>query len=198
MKENTIEMYKYQKCIHYVPGNFFDNSKRIKHYCAPNAKTLGEQWEQKQEIDVSACENCENYKCKYIEYPFIIDSLDIKDPKPWNISFEPVRVRLCEDNKTYFGILLGEFPWHTTASFSEEERKLKISTITNSCILLPVQKKIVFGCESWWQRIEPGETIADISDADIGNTWYVKLLNDLVKENAQPTKKADLENQGDM
>lgn len=156
-----------------------------KHYCAPNAKTLGEQWEQRQEINVEKCVKCDRYKCKYIEYPLTIQELEITDPEAWGISFEPVKVRLCEDNKTYLGILLGEFPWKTRASFNETDGKLKISTMTNPCILLPEQKKIVFGCESWWSRIKPGEDISDITDADIDNTWYVKLLKGLSKEEEQ-------------
>lgn len=177
-KESIESLPRHRKCMYYVPGGFTELGK---HYCAPNAKTLGEQWEQKQEINVTDCEKCDHYKCRYIEYPLTIQELEITDPEAWEISFEPVKVRLCEDNKTYFGILLGEFPWKTRASFSETGGKLKISTITNPCILLPKQKKIVFGCESWWSRIKPGEDISDITDADIENTWYVKLLRGIEK-----------------
>lgn len=181
-KESIESLPRHRKCRYYVPGGFTEPGK---HYCAPNAKTLGEQWEQKQEINVADCEKCDHYKCRYIEYPLTIQELEITDPEAWGISFEPVKVRLCEDNKTYFGILLGELPWKTRASFSETDGKLKISTITNPCILLPEQKKIIFGCESWWSRIKPGEGISDISDTDIENTWYVKLLRDMEKEAEQ-------------
>lgn len=173
---------RYKKCKHYVPGNFLGLSEGHEHYCAPNAKTFGEKWKQKQEINVADCEQCNRYKSKYIEYPLTIEGLEIENPKAWGISFEPVRVRLCEDNKTYFGILLGNFPWYTMATFSETDKKLKISSATNPCIILPEQKKIVFGCESWWSRIEPGDDISDITDTDIENTWYVKLLKGLTKK----------------
>lgn len=190
-KEDIEKLPRYRKCMHYVPGGFTELEK---HYCAPNAKTLGEQWEQRQEINVKDCDKCDHYKCRYIEYPLTIQELEIKDPEAWGISFEPVKVRLCEDDKTYFGILLGEFPWKTRASFSEEDGKLKISTITNPCILLPEQKKIVFGCESWWSRIKPGEDISDITDEDIDNTWYVKLLRGLTKEEAQENETEERNN----
>ena len=177
--ESVENLPRYRKCRYYVPGDFDEPGK---HYCAPDAKTLGEQWEQKHEINVADCEHCDHYKCRYIEYPLTIQGLEIKDPEAWGISFEPVKVRLCEDDKTYFGILLGEFPWKTLASFNESDGKLVISTVTNPCILLPEQKRIVFGCQSWWSRIKPGEDISDITNADIENTWYVKLLRDMEKK----------------
>lgn len=179
MGENISETPRYRKCMHYVPVGF---SEPDKHYCAPDAKTLGEQFEQKREINVADCEKCNKYKCRYIEYPLTIHGLEIKNPEAWGVCFEPVKVRLCEDGKTYFGILLGEFPWLTTASFNEADKILKISSTTNPCILMPEQNKIVFGAESWWSRIEPGEDISDITDADIENTWYVKLLREIFKE----------------
>lgn len=93
-----------------------------------------------------------------------------------------MRVRLCEDNNTYFGILFGEFPWKTVVTFDETKGKLKIFTTTNPCIFLPEIKKIVFGAESWWSRIKPGEDVSDITDEDVENTWYVKYLKELIKE----------------
>ena len=179
--ENTDTTPRYRKCAHYVPGSIFLAGEKNRHFCAPEAKTLGEQWEQKKEIDINCCDGCDKYKCRYIEYPLTIEGIEIRHPEAWGITFEPVRVRLCEDSKTYFGILLGEFPFHTTVSFKEENKKLKISSVTNPCILLPEQKKVVFGCESWWSRIKPGEDISDITDTDIENTWYVKLLRDIEK-----------------
>lgn len=173
------ELKRYEKCVHYVPDF---NSGAVVHRCAPNAKTLGEAWEQAQEINLEDCEKCEKFKSRYIEYPLTIQGLDIKEPEAWDISFCPVRVRLCEDNKTYFGILLGEFPWHTAVLYSEDSGKLKIQTITNPCILLPKEKKIVFGAESWWGRTEPGEDISDITDADINDQWYVKLAKEIAKQ----------------
>lgn len=173
------ELKRYEKCVHYVPDF---NSEAVVHRCAPNAKTLGEQWEQAQEINPEGCETCEKFKSRYIEYPLTIQGLDIKKPEAWNVSFCPVRVRLCEDDKTYFGILLGEFPWHTNASYNEESGMLKISTMTNPCILLPREKKVVFGAESWWSKIEQGEDISDITDEDINDQWYMKLAKELAGE----------------
>lgn len=170
---------KYSNCSHYIPGCFFDDD--YKHYCAPHAKTLGEQLEQAEKIDKSKCEKCEHFRSRYIEYPLTIDSLELQNYKFKNIVFEPVKVRLVEDNKTYFGIYIGNLPYRICASFTEEDKKLKISNVTGPCILLPEQKKIVFGHECWWSRINPDENFSEISDEDISNVWYVKLLKDIQK-----------------
>ena len=109
--------------------------------------------------------------------------MDVEDSKAWGVCFDPVKVRLCEDGKTYFGILLGNFPWKAHVAYNDDEEKLRISTLTNPCILLPEQKKIVFGAGSWWCRINPGDDISDITDDDIENTWYVKLLKEMESKN---------------
>lgn len=179
MTEKIEDMPRHSKCIHYVPGDFSQIKAGHVHFCAPDAKTLGEAWEQKKEIDIQQCDGCQKYRCKYIEYPLTINGLDIKQPEAWGLSFEPVKIRLCRDDKTYFGILLGEFPWMTNASFNREDGKLKISTANNPCIYIPALKEIAFGCESWWSRLKPGEDVTDITDGDIENTWYVKLFRDM-------------------
>lgn len=175
-KESMEELQKCQRCKYYTCG-ILENP--LKHYCSPGAKTLGEKIENKHEINVDDCEKCSQFKSKYIEYPITVQEMDVKDPKAWGICFDPVKVRLCKDDKTYFGILLGNFTWMTHVTYNEDKEKLEVSTITNPCILLPEQKKIVFGAESWWCRINPGEDISDITDSDIENTWYVKLLKEM-------------------
>ena len=179
--KDTNNMPKYRRCKHYVRTGLFGSGK---HYCAPDAKTLREQIKQKQEIDIAKCENCEKFESRYIEYPLTISSIDIKQPETWGICFTPVRVRPCDGNGTYFGILLGNFPYLTSASFDENTRALKVSTATNPCILIPSQKRIVFGAQSWWQEIDPGEDLSNvrgISDSEIENTWYVSLLRKMTQ-----------------
>lgn len=179
---NRIEqMPKHKKCRYGVPY-IYGRGEEGKNYCAAGARTLGEMYENMMEIDISQCENCENYKSMYIEYPLTIEKLNIKQPSAWGIQFKPVRVRLCEDNRTYFGILLGEFPWMTRASYSDDTGELEISTTTNPCILIPELNRVVFGAESWWGVIKPGEDISDITDDDIENVWYMKLLRSMNKE----------------
>ena len=179
-KEKTKELQKHQRCKYYTCG-ILDNP--LKHYCSPGAKTLGEKLDNRHEINVDDCEKCSQFKSKYIEYPITVQEMDVKDPKAWGVCFDPVKVRLCEDDKTYFGILLGNFPWMMHVTYNEDKEKLEVSTITNPCILLPEQKRIVFGAESWWCRINPGDDISDITDDDIENTWYVELLKGMKSKN---------------
>lgn len=56
--ESIEEIPRHRKCRYYVPGGFTEPGK---NYCAPNAKTLGEQWEQRQEINVEDCDKCGHY-----------------------------------------------------------------------------------------------------------------------------------------
>lgn len=97
---------KHEKCIHAF--RLVKNGNLITT-CAPHAKTLGEMDEQAEEIDPSQCEHCEHYKSRYIEYPITVNSIKVNEMKPKRIKFVPILVRPCSDNKTYFGILLGDF-----------------------------------------------------------------------------------------
>ena len=40
-------------------------------------------------------------------------------------------------------------------------------------------KKIIYGCESWWKTIRSVDEFSKISNEDINNTWYVKLLQSM-------------------
>lgn len=140
----------------------------------------GGDYDTMKEITPEICEKCDKFNSLFIEYPITVDKVEIKQPEAWNISFSPVKVRLCEDNKTYFGILLGELPWFTNISYDEETKILNVSTIDNPCIYVPELNRLVFGAESWWSRIESDEEISDITDLDINNTWYVKLLSGMI------------------
>jgi len=46
-------------------------------------------------------------------------------------------------------------------------------------IFVPELKKIIYGCESWWKTIQSVDEFSKISNEDINNTWYVKLLQSL-------------------
>ena len=48
--------------------------------------------------------------------------------------------------------------------------------MSNPAIYVPELRKIVFGCESWWGEIQSPDEIKDITDDDISNVWYVKLV----------------------
>lgn len=175
---NDTELQKHEKCCHYLSDFNFDNES-IRHYCSPDAKTLGKKWANKHEIDIRDCETCSRYESRFIEFPLTVQGIEVEKPRYWDVEFTPVRVRPCGENKTYFGILLGYFPWVIKPKYKKSDGKLIISTISNPCILLPEQKKIVFGAECWWSKIKDMDDVSDITDIDIDNQWYIKLLKDI-------------------
>ena len=91
-----------------------------------------------------------------------------------------VSVRPCGEEyegKTFFGILLGEMALSVDATFNDETGDLQIcSNGHNPAIFVPDLNKVIYGCESWWGRIENEDDLKEITDADIGNVWYVTAL----------------------
>lgn len=175
-------MEKAQRCKYFTPGILYDELEEGKGYCSPGAKTFGELHTNRHKIDTKNCETCELFKSRYIEYPLTIQGIDVKQPNAYHVSFDAVKVRPCGEDKTYFGILLGQLPFLTRVSHDDETGILSVRTENNPCILIPEQKKIVFGAGCWWSRIKPEEDISDITDLDIENTWYVKLLREMSEQ----------------
>lgn len=145
---------KYEKCIHAFriirDGNVITT-------CAPHAKKLGKMFDLVEEVDPSQCEHCEHYKSRCIKYPITVNSIKVDELKPKRIEFTPVRVRPFSDDKTYFGILLGDFPYNSCVEYYEETKELRVRYMESPCILIPELKRIVFGTESWWEKINESE-----------------------------------------
>lgn len=97
------------------------------------------------------CESCQKFKSKYIEY----------------------------NEKTYIGIYIGDLPIQILTSYKESTGQLINSTMNNPAIFVPELKKIIYGCESWWKTIRSVDEFSKISNEDINNTWYVKLLQSM-------------------
>lgn len=96
-----------------------------------------------------------------------------------------VRVRPCDEKyqgKTFLGIFLGELPIPMYVNYNKDEQMLSISNMYNPAIFVPEINEVVFGYESWWSLINPDEDIEDITNDDISNVWYVKMLNNLDKQ----------------
>lgn len=157
--------------------------------CIYGAKTLGDFDKYKKPTNKSKCARCKNYKCRYIEYPLTINGIEYGDIEPWNVGLKPVRVRPCDDERTYFGVYLGYFPHLPSASFDEETGILKFNATGNPCIYIPELNKVVFGSGSWWSEIEDENDIKDITDELINDQWYVKLLKtEMIKESEKTDK----------
>lgn len=96
-----------------------------------------------------------------------------------------VRVRPCDKKykgKTFLGIFLGELPIPMYVSYNKDEQMLSIKNMHNPAIFVPDINEVVFGYESWWSLINSDEDIEDITNDDISNVWYVKMLNNLDKQ----------------
>jgi hypothetical protein len=100
-----------------------------------------------------------------------------------------VAVRPCGEkygNKTYLGILLGEFPLSQIVWFDKETADLTVAmSMQNPAIFVPDLNEIVWGCASFWRKIKSAEDLKAITDADIQNVWYVRALKELSQAEAE-------------
>ena len=86
------------------------------------------------------------------------------------------------EGKTYLGVYLGDLPISHHITHDPKTKILKVGTMDNPAIFVPDLNKIIFGCASWWHKIENIDEIKDITKEDIENTWYVKLTKKLENE----------------
>lgn len=90
-----------------------------------------------------------------------------------------VKIRPCAEEcngKTYLGIYLGDLIAGILYAVRTKTQELEILSTDNPAIFVPDLKKIVWGMESWWGQIKTMDEVKDITDDDIENVWYVKLL----------------------
>lgn len=125
---------------------------------------------------------CDNYKSRYIEYPIEVSKINrakTHENYPDNRVGKLVKIRPCGEeyeNKTYLGLFLGELPISNHVSYSENEKELKVGFISNPAIFVFELNKIIYGNESWWGIIDSPEELNEITDKDINDVWYVKLM----------------------
>lgn len=100
-----------------------------------------------------------------------------------------VSIRPCSDNpdgKTYLGLYVGDIALDISARYEPEEKKLVCyPSFHNPAIYVFDLKKLVFGAESWWGVIESEDDLKKITDQDIENIWYVKVLKQLLPQDAK-------------
>lgn len=102
-----------------------------------------------------------------------------------------VKVRPCGDeykDKTYLGIYLGESAIDHNIALYEKTNILGITTMSNPAIFVPELKKVVYGCQSWWSRIESEDQLEEITDKDINDTWYVQLLRGMIEKDGKESE----------
>ena len=64
-------------------------------------------------------------------------------------------------------------------SHNSNTNELNVSYDLNPAIFVFDLNEIIFGCQSWWGIIKNEQELKDISDIDIDNIWYVKVLKSL-------------------
>ena len=124
---------------------------------------------------------CDEYECRYIEYPIEVSDI-AKDTSRsiWqNYVGRFVRIRPCEDNKTYLGLHLGDLPIDIGVSYNNETKVLSLSYHENPAIFVFDLNVIVFGARSWWSVIKNEDELREITDDTINNVWYVKALRQI-------------------
>ena len=171
-------MDKISKCRYAMP-----DFSSMKMRCAVD----GFEDDKMRIVTKEDCEYCEKYVSLYIEYPLTVTGIENCPINKY--SLRPVG-KLCEikpcgkeyENKTYLGIYLGELPISINTSYNRETGVLTNSTMNNPAIFVPNIGKIIYGCESWWRIIDSVDEFKERSKEDIVDTWYVKLLKELAKE----------------
>lgn len=128
---------------------------------------------------------CDNYKCKYIEYPIDVSKI-IKDHEVYTLERESVgkfvKIRPCSkecNDKTYLGLFLGDLPIGHNITHNSTTKELTVKFMSNPAIFVFDLNKIVYGCESWWGVIESEDDLREITNSDINNQWYVKALTEV-------------------
>jgi hypothetical protein len=123
-------------------------------------------------------------------YPRIITGIDWPDQEKMldAASFSRgkigawVKIRPCDDNKTYLGVYLGDFASTLMANFPASGDINLDYALGNPAIYVPDLKRIVRGYESWWGVVESPDDLKEITDATIDNVWYVRALKDLAEK----------------
>lgn len=124
-----------------------------------------------------------------IEYPIKVSKINYSEAFSLYKMGGFAKVRPCAEeygNKTFLGLFLGELPTRTYVTYNRESEELKVGMLSNPAIYVFDLNKIIYGYESWWSRIESENDLKDITDIDINNQWYVKVLKSLTDT---PTEK---------
>ena len=123
---------------------------------------------------------CPDFKSRYLEFPLAVQGIELRGCLPSMREVgKLVRVRLCDDDKTYLGVYLGELARAPMAYTRSDSQNLIVSLYQNPALYVPALSRIVWGDESWWSIIESEDDLRDISNDDIASQWYVRLAKDL-------------------
>ena len=116
--------------------------------------------------------------------PIMPDRIFGTKPGAW------VSVRPVNDEKTYLGIMLGDYA-PTAVSFNKKTGVLKITkSFGNPAMWVPDLNRVIMGWGSWWGEINTADDLRQITDQDIQNVWYVRALKELSELNGNASEAA--------
>lgn len=126
---------------------------------------------------------------EFLRPPFTVHKLEVKSSES---GFCPtsqdrvgmfVAVRPCGDEyegETYLGIYLGDMYRGINAGFYRDSGLLSVrSSFANPAMYVPDLRKVIFGAGSWWSEIKSPEDLKKITNEDIDNVWYVRVMKSL-------------------
>lgn len=90
-----------------------------------------------------------------------------------------VAIRPANETKTYLGVYLGDLSIDVQVIYHKVQKSLALQPLTNPAFFIPGKERLFWGQECWWKPLESPESLADITDADIQDVWYVKAFKDL-------------------
>ena len=146
-----------------------------------------------REIDPRTCETCARFKEKWLSFPMMTENILLEQPpehprKPFGANIgDIVAVRPCNPaygDKTYLGVLVGEMPTQIGLhSVSYDSNELAVlQDWFNPLIVVPELNVAVWGYESWWRVLKPGEGLEEITDEAILSQPYMAALMEFCRE----------------
>lgn len=103
-----------------------------------------------------------------------------------------VKIRPCGDeykDKTFVGFYIGDVALGSSITLTDEKKIQLNFEAYNPAIFVPKLGKIIYGCASWWGKIESEKDLKDITDSDIENVWYVKALKEMLEKDKNKKDK---------
>lgn len=139
--------------------------------------------EPTERIDRSQCEGCKDFVSQYLDFPMRVEDIekdDLSYDKPIGARHgDLVRVRPCGEEyggRTYLGVIVADAPTGITVSYDRERETLRVAqSLHNPLIVIPETHSVTWGYDSWWSVIKSPEELREITDGEIGDTWYVLL-----------------------
>ena len=108
-----------------------------------------------------------------------------------------VSIRPCGheyNNKTFIGFYLGDIATGSSMIVKDDKVVVDFSGY-NPAIFVPELGKIIYGYESWWGVIDSEEDFKKITNENIQNVWYVKLLKVMMEKEEAAKMAAEAEEQ---